>query len=332
MKPLLKKYGHKWLQVIQNVSWAQWNRLGLMGTGGSNQYSIDIEASLLLAAPVMAWDGRLWEGIYSWLERYETIVNGERLANLIRRGDEGTLAPVLGGLIKAGPFKTLTSVLKTCRKLSAKNWGPPVQKPARSKLDDHQNILKNNAGIRYRYLYGTSLRADILYLLSVSHRCKKKRDMDYLTTVRLADVHLGCDRSTVYRLQKDLEEGDILVPQRELKNQYIVTWTVKDDSVFFKQKTPETGLIRWTRMNDLFFDLFQLMEDLKKISDETVAKYRIANFLGEYVADLADHGIQVPKPYSRALGPPLKEDSLKDLAKTTTQALQSFYDLIVKST
>ncbi|MBI4224488.1 MAG: hypothetical protein HY609_06095, partial [Deltaproteobacteria bacterium] len=113
MKPLLKKYGHKWLQVIQNVSWAQWNRLGLMGTGGSNQYSIDIEASLLLAAPVMAWDGRLWEGIYSWLERYETIVNGERLANLIRRGDEGTLAPVLGGLIKAGPFKTLTSVLKT---------------------------------------------------------------------------------------------------------------------------------------------------------------------------------------------------------------------------
>lgn len=326
MKVSLKKFTDKWLEIVQDIIWAQWNRLGLMGTGGSNRCSTDIEASLLLATWTMRGDTRLLEGIYSWLKRYENIVNGERLTTLIRHQNDEKTAEVLGGLFESGQFKTLRTVVKACKKMCPSGW-KAQQLPPRSKLQDPQQILKNNGGMRYRYLYGTSLRADIIYLLSVSHHCKKKREVDHLTTVRLADIHLGCNHSTVYRIQKDLEEGGILVPQHQLKNQYIVTWQIKDISIFLKQTHPEAGLIRWLTVNDLFFSLFHLIRELETISDETVARYKINQFHSKRFPDLIDHGIKVPVPYGNDLAP-LKEHRSVDLAKKTTQALQAFYDLI----
>lgn len=330
MKVSLKKFTDKWLEIAHDIIWAQWNRLGLMGTGGSNRYSTDIEASLLLATLTMRGDTRLLEGIYSWLKRYENIVNGERLTTLIRHRNDEETTKFLGGLFESGQFRTLRTVVKACKKLCPSGRKAQQLTP-RSKLQDPQQILKNNGGMRYRYLYGTSLRADIIYLLSVSHHCKNKRDVDYLTTVRLADVHLGCNYSTVYRIQKDLEEGGILVPQHQLKNQYIVTWQVKESSIFLKQTRPEAGLIRWLTINDLFFSLFYLIEELKKISDETVARYKINQFHSEIFPALIDHGVKVPWPYGSDLAP-LKEHRLEDLAKKTTQSLRAFYDLITNPT
>lgn len=352
---LSEKYQANWTLIIRDISWAVWNRLGLMGTGGENLYSIDIEAALLLGAVVMRQDARLYEGIYSWIKRYENIINGERLATLIRRENNETIARIFGGLLESGQFTTLNASLKACEKMCStdwkieslfvsnrqlvqrkpsvgwKNWGFLAEEiEPRKKIEDHEQIIKNNAGIRYRCIYGVSLRADILYLLSISNNLKKKTGVDHLTTANLAGAHLGCDRSTVYRIQKDLEEGGILKPQKELKNQYIVTWAVKDPSCFLKTMKQDVGIIRWIVIKEIFFNLFRLIDELENVSDESIAKYRISNFHSETFPNLADHGIEVPSPYGGGLGP-LKNYRLDDLADMTTQALRAFYTHITKN-
>lgn len=352
MKMSFKNYSLQWIELVKELSWAEWNRLGLRGTDKANLYSIDIEAAILLAILAMRHDARLLEGVHAWLKRYERIINGERLSALIRYYKSEALARGVGGMIESAALNTLKTTVLTCRKLCTdrweakpllrghrpaawktldtqwQSWGYLVEKiEARTKLQDHQEIMRNNVGIRYRYLYGTSFRADILYLLSASHHCRAKREVDFLTTAHLADVFLGCHRSTVYRIQQDLEDGGILHPQRELKNQYVVTWSPKEVSVFLDTPIVDKGLMQWIRIHQMLFAVVELGEQLEKTNDESIAMFAISQFHEKWFPLLIDHRIPVPTPYGKALGP-LKAYRVEQLAEMTTRALHSLFDFI----
>jgi hypothetical protein len=347
----LKKYNQEWLGLVREICWAQWNRLGLLGTGPSNLYSTDIESALLLSAHILRHDGRLLHGVRSWLLRYEDVINVERLSTLIRHYKNETLARVIGGLIDSPSLKSMTSCVRTCRKLCSKEWAPiplllntpqsswkTLDKTwqswgffsetieSSSKIKDHDQVLRDNTNIQYRYLYGTSARADILYLLSISETCRNKSDIDFLTAIRLSECHLGCNYSTIKRIQWALEEGNFLVPQRKLRNRGIVTWVATDKSIFLKTKTPDKGLIRWLPINDLLFSILNL-RGLIVSSSEDIFRFAVNEFHEKWFPILEDHTVSVPVPYGKNLFP-LKERTAADLCMMTTVALKAFLNHI----
>lgn len=346
MTTSLKKYSQEWLAVVREICWAQWNRLGLLGTGPSNRYSTDIESALLLSAHTLRHDGRLLEGIRGWLLRYEDIINVERLSTLIRHYKNETLARVIGGLIDIPSLKSMTSCIHTCRKLCSNEWEPaalllntpqPSWKTidktwqawgfftetiaSSSKIKDHDQVLRDNTNIQYRYLYGASIRADVIYLLSVSQASTRKNDVDFLTAIRLSEGHLGCNYSTIKRIQWTLEEGQFLVPQRELRNRGIVTWLANNNTIFLKSKTPDKGLIRWIKINELLFAVLQLRESIVTLSED-IALFTVNAFQEEWFPTLEDHNIPVQLPYGKNLFP-LKETTADNLCIMTTLALKS---------
>lgn len=335
-----------WQTIITDLCWAAWNRLGLRGSGPSNARTTDIEAAILLAAQVLRWDARLLEGVITWLQRYARIVNNERLASLVRDCASESLARTLGGLLASADPGAFRVPLRACRALCSTSWKPEpllhttssstwkTADPAwkewgfffeqiapRPKLQEHAQILRHNACIRYRYIYGPSLRADVMYLLSVSAQNTPPREMNYLTNVRLA-ILLGSHHSTIYRIQQDLEAGGILRTQHNAPNRHTATWSVQERSAFLDTADTDMGIVNWSQINTMIFALTDLVQQLAQLTDEQLLVVHLNQFHQDWFPMLADHGVGIPAPFGSALGP-LKDVRATTMLKTTTAALQA---------
>ncbi|OGQ07537.1 MAG: hypothetical protein A3G32_01280 [Deltaproteobacteria bacterium RIFCSPLOWO2_12_FULL_40_28] len=346
-------YSKNLLSIVRDVIWAQWNRLGLHGTGGINCYSTDIESSLILAAYGSRLDGRFYEGVWCWLKCYGNLVNGQRLATLIASSNDEWIARFFGGLLENTDPKQWKGVIQQCKKLLSlplnlepllihsvkrewrardpvlSKWGVLYnQVIPTQKMQDHERILLNNSLMRYRYLYGTVIRADVFYLLSVSHHCRIKREIDFLTTVRLAD-RLCCYISTIHRIQKNLETGGFIHASGELKKKRakMTTWVVKDLPCLQSTAGYDLGTIDWIKINAWLIAIFKLTLALEKIEYESISKVRIQEFQSETFHLLTDHGVHLPLSYGSTLGP-LQDYSIEALMKMLVEALQMFYRII----
>lgn len=354
MQKLQNKYKGFIVRLVRDLVWAQWNRLGLNGTGGMNRYSVDIEASLIAAGYGSRLDGRLYEGVWSWIKLYGNIVNKERLATLIlKRGDEW-IARFLGALLENTEPIQWKGVIKQCRDMCSASWKEtPLSTNAvteswhdkdsimlkwgidcarltpKQKMLEHNIILQNNTLMRYRYLYGAIIRADVMYLLAVSHNCLNKRDIDLLTSVRLAE-RLCCHPSTIHRIQKDLEAGGFIEPISSLKKDrsLISTWIVKDAQFIKGNENYDVGMIDWVKIN-LFIDaLLKLGDELEAEENEAILKARIQAFQDSYFPILfIDHGIEAQGAYGTRLGP-LEKFSIDQLFEMVEAATRSFYRTI----
>lgn len=354
MQMLQKKYKISIVNLVRDLIWAQWNRLGLNGTGGMNRYSVDIEASLIAGGYGSRLDGRLYEGIWSWLKLYSNIVNKERLATLILNRSNEWIARFFGALLENIDATIWKGVIKQCKNMCSSSWketplsintisdtwhekDPTMLKwgirghslVPKQKMQEHDIILRNNTLMRYRYLYGTVTRADIMYLLSVSRNCQNKREIDFLTSVRLAK-HLCCHLSTIHRIQKDLEAGGVLQPANlRRKNPSINTWVVKEPQFIKSSKDYDIGIIDWMKIN-LFIDaLLKLGDELDITDNETILKSHIQAFQHDYFSVIfVDHYMDAPWAYGMGLGP-LEKYSVNQLFVMIEETIQLFYDSIV---
>lgn len=347
-----KKYSNFLFNLTRDLIWAQWNRIGLNGTGGINRYSVDIESALIAAAYGSRLDGRLYEGVWAWLERYGVLVNAERLSTLICQQNDEWVARFLGALLQKINPSQWKGVINQCKKLCSQSWektpllihstqkrwrsGDPVMlqwgiiydllSPGQ-KMKDHAMILRCNSLIRYRYLFGAMIRADVIYLLSISHKCQQKRELDFLTSVRLAE-RLSCYLSTIHRIQKDLENGGFIQSvEAARKNRSLTTWLVQDMQFLERGTDYDLGAIHWIKMNALLFALLKLTMDFETIQNETILKVHIQEFQIEYFPTLMDHKAHVPTPYGTAMGP-LEKYSVNQLVDMITQPLVSFYRIL----
>lgn len=345
-------YKHLWQSVVTDIGWTIWNRLGLLGSGGRNRHTTDIEAAIVLAAHIIRRDARLLDGVQSWLRRYSRIINHERLAALLRDNHNEELARSLGGLLTSAGGNVRQTSLRTCRALCTTAWKPePLLQTARPgiwktadphwkawgllhapatprvKLHDHTQILRQSMCIRHRYIFGPSLRADILYLLAVSTHNRAKYETSHLTNVRLAML-LGSHHSTIYRIQQDLEAGGILQPAGGAPNQHTATWSVRDPAVFIDTRVEDASIVHWSRINAMLLALAPLARQLDQTADEALHVVMLNQFHQEWFPMLADHGVAVPIPYGKALGP-LKAIRSEHLLRHTTQALQALRDFLL---
>lgn len=353
MTQLQKKYSESICDLMLTIIWAQWNRMGLNGTGGINRYSVDIESALIAAGYGSRLDGRLYEGMWTWLERYESIVNAERLATLIGEQNDEWIARFLGSMfekINPSPWK---GVLKKCEQLCSTSWkatplllhavhkrwreeDPVMSKwgilydrvTPQQKMKTHNVIIYTNALMRYRYVYGTVIRADVLYMLSLSPGSYLNRKVDFLTSVCLAD-RLRCHLSTIHRIQKDFEEACFIEPLGEVKKNRALrtTWLMKEIPFLSRVEGYDLGMIDWVKINNLFGALLSMIVELGALQNETIAKARLQDFQSHYFGVLKDHGIPVPTPYGTALGP-LAEYSIEKLMDMIHESLLGFYRIL----
>ncbi|MBI2341603.1 MAG: hypothetical protein HYU98_02570 [Deltaproteobacteria bacterium] len=323
--------------------------MGLNGTGGANRYSVDIEASLIAAGYGSRLDGRLYEGVWSWIKLYGNIINKERLVTLVhKRGDEW-IVRFLGALLENTDEMLWKGVIKKFRSMCSPSWketpmsisadadtwhdkDPIMQKWGiscarlipKQKMLEHNIILQNNIWMQYRYLYGATTRADVMYLLNVSHNCRNKREIDFLTSVRLAD-RLCCHPSTIYRIQEDLEKGGFI-------ERTMGTWTivVKNALLIESSEDYDVGTIDWVKIN-LFIDaLLKLADELEVIDNEAILKSRIQAFQTNYFPILfLNHYIEAPGAYGSGLGP-LEKYSIDQLFEMVENATRLFYRIVCR--
>lgn len=346
-------YSDPLLPLVRNIIWAQWNRLGLNGTGGINRYSVDIESALIAASIGARLDGRLYEGVWTWLQHYGAIVNAERLATLIGELKSEWAARFLGSLLELCDAAQWKGVMKKCKSLCRpswqtaplllqvmkRDWRTPdpilakwgIQYDAlvpQQKLQAHETTVHTNGLIQYRYLYGTVLRADVLYLLSISHQSGSKRESDFLTSVRLAD-RLHCHLSTIHRIQKDLEDGGFIEAVDTIKARRAAMTTWRTTAIPFLPRDPryDLGLIHWRMVNRHLVDLFRLVIELRSQPNEMVAKARLQQFQADAFPLFHDHAVPVPTPHGAGLRP-LKTYSSETLIGMLHQTLTAFYRIL----
>lgn len=358
---LQTKYNSQLIQCILGLVWAQWNRLGLIGSVGTNKYSTDIEAAILIFAHAVQWDGRLYDGVWGWLGRYENIVNGERLTTLIRDENSEWVARFLGAFFEKTVSTRWKGVIKQCKKVieeHEKMQSPPwdntplaITSPTkewvdkdptflkwgilchqmlpREKLQDHAHILQANTHLRYRYLYGSIVRADVIYLLSVSDKCKIKKESDFLHSARLA-YQIHCNPSTIHYIQKDFEEGGLLYSNNDLaQNSHMMTWKIRDYTFFKADPDYDCGIIYWVDVNSILKAALELVLDLQKLQNDTIRKSRIVAFQDAYFPVLDDHECPVLAPYGSTLTP-LENYTVEQLTMMIIERLQLFYNIVCK--
>lgn len=330
MKKFQKKYSGDIFNIARNIIWAQWNRLGLNGTGGINHYSVDIESSIVAASNIALLDGRLHEGLWSWVKHYGHIINAERLSTIISSKNNEQIAHFFISLLSNIDETKWNGVIKRCTKLlstSSKRNIPLIHTVLKDKLQNPDMVLQNNAIVRYRLLYGTVMRADVLYLLSISHKTKTKREIDFLTSARLAS-YLGCQVSTIHRIQKDLEHGDFIYPPRNFeRNQAIITWRAKELDFLKIAEGYELGIIDWIRINSLLSAAIDLADQLEICENKLILKSHIVEFQKKYFPILCDHDVPMLTEYGNSLGP-LEKYSVNELANIIVSGLSTFYDII----
>ena len=352
MKKSQNRYSKTLADIVRDIIWAQWNRLGLNGTGGINRYSVDIESSLIAAGYGSRLDGRLYEGVWSWIQRYDSIINAERFSTLICESHDEWIARFFGALLSNINPAQWKGVINRCRKMCSRSWkNTPLMidfcdrnwrsedpllkewgifydhiKP-RDKMQNSDIILRNNALMRYRYLYGTVMRADVLYLLSISHGTQAKREIDFLTSARLAD-RLCCHLSTIHRIQKDLEEGGFIEQARghEIKR-LMVTWQIKDIGFLRKEEDYDVGMIDWNKINGHLRAVLNHANLFQTSPSEAILKAKIQEFQNDFFPILLDHEVRISREYGSALGP-LEKYSVDELFNTLHKTLQSFYRYI----
>lgn len=353
METLQKKYSKFIIDVVRDIIWSQWNRLGLNGTGGVNFYSVDIEASLIAAGYGSRLDGRLYEGVWSWVNSYGSVINAERLATLICERNDEWIARLFGALLNNVDPVQWKGVIKKCKKLCTPSWkeGPLLIKSTdrtwrdkdpilsewgifydrlipKEKMQEPDTILRNNSLLRYRFLYGTVIRADVLYLLSISHHVRPKREIDFLTSVRLAN-RLCCHLSTIHRIQDDLESGGFIEPVEKVrKNRALITWHVKDIEFLQKSKNYDLGMVHWIKINSLLCAALDLAAKLEVNQNEDLIKAYLQQFQINYFPLLWwDNESPIPTPYGRDLGA-LEHHTIENLFNMVHEALLTFYRTI----
>jgi hypothetical protein len=78
--------------------WRQWAQMGILATAEHrDRWAADPEALLLLSFEVGREEPRLFEEVLDWLVRNERLISIQRLRNLARDQDDGTLVEAVVG-------------------------------------------------------------------------------------------------------------------------------------------------------------------------------------------------------------------------------------------
>lgn len=176
-----------------NLLYQKWIRLGWMATGTTYDTEIDIEELIVETTIVARQDGRLFKWFLTWLRDYNDLINVKKLLRILDKADTAVLGAALEIAIDNGANHNLHTVLKKCSRKNKpeilftgmedvftfaeqeKSKGLPVYRKwglyctLLEFYDDAKRtrefVLNNNINLSLRALFGTNIRAEIVYCL-----------------------------------------------------------------------------------------------------------------------------------------------------------------------
>jgi hypothetical protein len=346
MKMSLAHYKKALQTALLDIAWAQWNRLGVYGGGRMNLASTDIEAAMVHAAYAAWMDGRLLEGVLSWLRVYHASVSPERLKLLLKdRWQEEFLLRNLGAMIAStagqeDPLRWRLLLAALRKKLPAKSsdipawfrkrqgprwtredpifsqWGLEKEaSPLAAKLQSPRTILQSNPLMRLRYLFGATARPDILYLLGIASNAG-----DGITAARLAGL-LGYHHSSIFRILQSFENGGAIEAhgERRAKN---TSWVLtRAHPILRSDDIEERRIIDWRRAIPVLKSLLLFAATPTAVENEDVFKHSLALLCTDALRTLSECGIgALPPPPS----PPLADVSVENMMCTLIESCEIF--------
>jgi hypothetical protein len=182
-------YNQKEIELL----YQKWVRLGWMAAGTMFEQEIDIEG-LIVETTHKAWqDGRLFKWFLTWLRDYNDLINIKRLLRILDEADTAVLGAALDIAMENGANPNLHTVTKRCKRKprpevlftgmeevftfmeqEKKNCLPVYKKwglycTLLEFYDDARRtrewVLKNNANLALRALFGQNIRAEIIYCI-----------------------------------------------------------------------------------------------------------------------------------------------------------------------
>ncbi|HCU25400.1 MAG TPA: hypothetical protein DF383_10295, partial [Deltaproteobacteria bacterium] len=208
-------------KALLDIAWSHWIRLGAYVGGTECRASVDPEALILLTAIAASKDQRLIEVMGQWLQHYESIVNVERLKTALKITSRdrrsihafSTLSGVLQRSIPARAAKRWSKIFSFLEENSGRSARSVsrVSSPKSSrKLQVHHAVLAQNALMAFRYAFGVTAKADILYFLSVYSLQPKTEAMRSATGAFIARI-LHYDPATTLRALEELKNAELVI-------------------------------------------------------------------------------------------------------------------------
>lgn len=190
------------------------------------------------------------------------------------------------------------------------------------KLLDHNVIVQRNAILSYRYCFEPTTRADIWYLFSISMHLKERVEWDHLTCLRLAS-YLGVHDTTMYRIQKDFEKAGVLrIPEADEHKRFMWTWKAPTDKFPFVSQPLELGILHWTHFVTLMCELWAVVCNVEKSSNEIIAKSKLIDIQRKWDDWLIRHELESCDLLFD--GVPLNQKSLQEIFDALLKSLGSF--------
>lgn len=352
MMKSLKKYKESIERSLIDIGWAQWNRLGVYGVGKESRCITDFEAAIVFVSYIGRLDGRLFNGALSWIHQYQDIVSGERLKIFIKEIDDSFLPRSIGAIIesattskkgsrwnhflsqlkkslpkrtnKKGEFFWLSGTKKLWTEDDPifKQWGLIKEQTVfTQKLRQHEMILRGNNLVRYRYLFGTSARADVIYLVRAATKIGRPLMTSEITALT------GYHHTSVYRILQDLMRAGVIEAD-ETAGPKNVRWFLKEVSSLHGETDYDKKIINWLQATSSFIRLFKIIHSLETEEAKIVAKHRYYKILDEALRRLRNCGFT--KALTMPTGP-LKDYEISDFFELTATYLQSIAQEIISA-
>ncbi|MGD9201558.1 MAG: hypothetical protein PVI26_08355, partial [Chitinispirillia bacterium] len=186
------KFEHEKNKMIDQL-YNDWSRLGMRLTNSGTTMEVNPEKAIVNTTHAGRFNSRLLFSMLTWIRDNADLINSQKLVNLLVDADTSVLGAILTISLKNGADKKLVTIKKHCKKKGEpeilftnmkknplfyeqeisntykewEEWGLYCSEihfynDARY---NREYILKNNKLLAIRALFGSNLRAEILYML-----------------------------------------------------------------------------------------------------------------------------------------------------------------------
>ncbi len=177
-----------------NKLMANWKHVGFRFNIGTSKDNIDIEKLIVETSrvgrnePVLIW------GMLAWIVQYGDLINVSRLSRLLKEGDMAVLGAIIEIAISKGADNKLAHIAGKCKGNKQAEILFPIMKESKitekiekddgldvfkkwglycsnisdksDALNTREFVLKHNPNLAIRALFGSNVKAEILYQLS----------------------------------------------------------------------------------------------------------------------------------------------------------------------
>lgn len=332
----LKSFLKKINELLLEICWSHWRRLGAYSTGPLNQCSTDPEALILMTCFLGRKEERLLEVMGQWIRYYGNLIPIDRFKSLLDKTFQEksphdhmvVLNAALNAALPEGEKKKWKPIFQIIesepKKTSLKFEFPRIE--SRKKIDLHEKILHKNRQMALRYLFGPGSRADICYLISILSQQNPSSFHFKISAAQFAK-RLHYNRTSIHRIFVDLVEGLFLQKKMENPTGEVSNYQLNQNCWFIRlDKKFDIHYVDWFQIAMMARQWTEFEKSLARIEikypeENPIIKVWLQQ-TGEVLQQLA-HAAFIPLKFKALPNVELEGVSLNQIIKDIEKILES---------